>query len=218
MTNLLQVVQDAIEAPIVNARWLCYLDIVGDPVRATTGLYDKTFSGTDDPDLDGDTYEPYPSNLIEVSDVQHDEAGSDQVTVSMSGLIVNNVDFLNIIGNKSNWQGRTARLWWYVVDENENQIGEVYSYYTGYMNDINISGSAQSQKVILSIENYLVSLSSTQAKTYQMQKEYDASDDSPSRSIAAANGAYKSGVVTSYDGSFGFGGKFGDSATDLNYR
>ena len=194
MTNLLQVVQDAIEAPVVHARWVCYLDVVDDPVRATTGLYDKTFSGTDDPDLDGETYVPYPSDLIGVSEVQHDEAGSNQVSVTMSGLIVNNADFLNTIGNRSNWQGRTARLWWYVVDENENQIGEVYSYYTGYMNDITINGSPDSQMITLTIEHYLVTLSVTTNKTYQMQKEYDSGDESASRSIAAANGATKSGI------------------------
>jgi hypothetical protein len=216
MSNLSGTLQTAIEAPIVYARWVCYLDIVDDPVRATTGLYDKTFSGTGDPDLDGDTYVPYPSDLIEVSDVQHDEAGSNQVTVSMSGLIVNNADFLNTIGDKANWQGRTARLWWYVVDENETQIGEVYSYYTGYMNDITITGSAQSQKIILSIENYLVSLSVTAGKTYQMQKEYDAADESPSRSIAAANGAYKSGILTAYEGTRSDSGPNATNTTDTN--
>lgn len=196
MSNLTPTLQTAIEQPIVYARWVCYLDVVGDPVRATTGLYDKTFSGTGDPDLDGDTYVPYPSDLIAVSEVQHDEAGSNQVSVSMSGLIVNNADFLNTIGNKSNWQGRTARLWWYVVDENENQIGEVYSYYTGYMNDITINGSPDSQTITLTIEHYLVTLSVTTGKTYAMQKEYDAGDDSASRAISAANGANKAGVKT----------------------
>lgn len=196
MSNLTPTLQTAIEQPIVYARWVCYLDVVGDPVRATTGLYDKTFSGTGDPDLDGDTYVPYPSDLISVSEVQHDEAGSNQVSVSMSGLIVNNADFLNTIGDKANWQGRTARLWWYVVDENENQIGEVYSYYTGYMNDITINGSPDSQTITLTIEHYLVTLSVTTGKTYAMQKEYDAGDDSASRAISAANGANKAGVKT----------------------
>lgn len=196
MSNLSGTLQTAIEAPIVYARWVCYLDVVGDPVRATTGLYDKTFSGTGDPDLDGDTYVPYPSDLISVSEVTHDEAGSNQVSVSMSGLIVNNADFLNTIGNRSNWQGRTARLWWYVVDENENQIGEVYSYYTGYMNDITINGSPDSQMITLTIEHYLVTLSVTTGKTYAMQKEYDAGDESASRAISAANGANKAGVKT----------------------
>ena len=209
MSNLTPTLQTAIEQPVVYVRWVCYLDVDGDPVRATTGLYDKTFSGTGDPDLDGDTYVPYPSDLISVSEVQHDEQGSDQVSVSMSGLIVNNVDFLNTIGDKSNWQGRTARLWWYVVDENETQVGEVYSYYTGYMNDVTINGSSQSQTIILTIENYLVSLSVTASKTYQMQKEYDAGDESAARSIAAANGANKSGVSTFTD----YGG--GSSVTDF---
>ena len=196
MSNLTPTLQTAIEQPIVYARWVCYLDVVGDPVRATTGLYDKTFSGTDDPDLDGETYVPYPSDLISVSEVTHDEAGSNQVSVSMSGLIVNNADFLNTIGDRSNWQGRTARLWWYVVDENENQIGEVYSYYTGYMNDLTINGSPESQAITLTIEHYLVTLSVTTNKTYAMQKEYDAGDDSASRAISAANGANKAGVKT----------------------
>lgn len=203
MSNLTPTLQTAIEQPIVYARWVCYLDVVGDPLRATTGLYDKTFSGTGDPDLDGDTYVSYPSDLISVSEVTHDEAGSNQVSVSMSGLIVNNADFLNIIGNRSNWQGRTARLWWYVVDQNENQIGEVYSYYTGYMNDVTINGSPDSQTITLTIEHYLVTLSATTGKTYAMQKEYDAGDDSASRAISAANGANKSGVSTVADISSG---------------
>jgi hypothetical protein len=203
MSNLSGPVQSAIQAPIVYARWVCYLDVVGDPLRATTGLYDKTFSGTGDPDLDGDTYVSYPSDLIMVSEVMHDEAGSNQVTVSMSGLIVNNVDFLNTIGNRANWQGRTARLWWYVVDENENQIGQPYSYYTGYMNDIMINGSPESQTITLTIEHYLVTLSVTTGKTYAMQKEYDAGDESASRAISAANGANKAGVSTVADISSG---------------
>jgi hypothetical protein len=205
MSNLSPTLQSAIEAPLVYARWVCYLDVVGDPLRASTGLYDKTFSGTGDPDLDGDTYVSYPSDLISVSEVQHDEAGSNQVSVSMSGLIVNNIDFLNTIGNRSNWQGRTARLWWYVVDQNENQIGEVYSYYTGYMNDIMINGSPDSQTITMTIEHYLVTLTNTTNKTYQMQGEYDSGDESAARSIAAANGANKSGISTPFGGNFEFG-------------
>jgi hypothetical protein len=133
-----------------------------------------------------------------VSEVQHDEAGSNQVSVSMSGLIVNNEDFLNTIGDRSNWQGRTARLWWYVVDQNETQIGEVYGYYTGYMNDIVINGSPDAQTITMTIEHYLVTLTNTTNKTYQMQKEYDSGDESAARSIAAANGANKSGISTPF--------------------
>jgi len=136
-------------------------------------------------------------NLIEVSQVEHNESGSSQVTVSMSGLIVNDLDFLNLIGAKANWQGRLARLWWYVVDENEAQIGEVYNYYTGYMNDITINGGPDSQTVSMTIEHYLASLADAGNKTYLMQKDFDSGDESAAAAIASANGTTGSGLINS---------------------
>jgi hypothetical protein len=189
MSNLNATVQAAVEGQVVNARWVCYLDVDTDPLRATTGLYNKTFSSTGDADLDGFTFESYPAELISVSEVQHDESGSNQVAVTMSGLIVNNAAFLALIGDRTKWQGRTARLWWYVVDGNETQItSSVYGYYTGYMNDITINGSPDSQSITMTIEHYLATLTVTSNKTYAMQKEFDSGDFSADASIAVANG------------------------------
>lgn len=189
MSNLNGTVQAVIEGQIVNARWVCYLDVDTDPLRATTGLYNKTFTGTGDVDLDGFTFESYPAELISVSEVQHDESGSNQVAVTMSGLVVNNAAFLALIGDRTKWQGRTARLWWYVVDENETQItSDVYGYYTGYMNDITINGSPDQQSITMTIEHYLTTLTITTNKTYAMQKEFDSGDFSADASIAVANG------------------------------
>ena len=84
MSNLNSTVQTTIEGQVVNARWVCYMDVDTDPLRATTGLYNKTFSGTGDADLDGKTFESYPAELVSVSEVQHDESGSNQVGVTMS--------------------------------------------------------------------------------------------------------------------------------------
>lgn len=189
MSNLNATVQGVIEGQVVNARWVCYLDVDTDPLRATTGLYNKTFSSTGDADLDGFTFESYPAELISVSEVQHDESGSNQVAVTMSGLVVNNAAFLALIGDRTKWQGRTARLWWYVVDENETQItSDVYGYYTGYMNDITINGSPDQQSITMTIEHYLTTLTITTNKTYAMQKEFDSGDFSADASIAVANG------------------------------
>lgn len=189
MSNLNGTVQAVIEGQVVNARWVCYLDVDTDPLRATTGLYNKTFTGTGDVDLDGFTFESYPAELISVSEVQHDESGSNQVAVTMSGLVVNNAAFLALIGDRTKWQGRTARLWWYVVDENETQItSDVYGYYTGYMNDITINGSPDQQSITMTIEHYLTTLTITTNKTYAMQKEFDSGDFSADASIAVANG------------------------------
>lgn len=190
--------QAALEATVVNWRVLIYADFVGDVLRGTSGLYDKTISGSGDTELDG-TYDSFDHNLINVSPVKHNETGSDTVAISMSGLVVNNADFLAIIGDKSKWQGRIARLWFYCVDQNESQVGSVIPYYTGYMNEVSISGSAGSQTVTLTIENYLASIAGAQNKTYLIQNIFDAGDLSAETSIAAANGMAEAG-------NYGYGG------------
>ena len=204
--------QAALEATVVNWRVLVYADFVGDVLRGTTGLYNKTISGSGDSELDG-TYESFSHDLINVSPVKHNESGSDTVSISMSGLVVNNAGFLAIIGDKANWQGRTARLWFYCVDANETQIGSIIPYYTGYMNELGISGGPDSQTVTLTIENYLVSLAGAQNKTYLIQNIFDAGDLSSAVSISAANGMAEAG---SYN--YGGGGGFGFNINMENYR
>lgn len=191
--------QAALEATVVHWRVLIYADFTGDPLRATSGLYDKTISSSGDSELDG-TYESYTHNVIDVGAVKHNENGSDTLTISMGGLVVNNAAFLAIVGDKSKWQGKTARLWFYCVDASEAQVGSIIPYYTGYMNDITISGDSSEQTVSLTIENYLVSLAGAPNKTYLMQKQFDSDDLSADAAIAAANGMKGAGLGESqYD-------------------
>jgi hypothetical protein len=199
--------QTALEAQIVNWRVLVYADFVGDVLRGTSGLYNKVISASGDSELDG-TYDSFDHNVIQVSAVKHNETGADTVSISMSGLIVNNADFLAIIGDKSKWQGRTARLWFYCVDQNENQVGSIIPYYTGYMNEVGINGSPSSQTVTLTIENYLVSIAGAQNKTYLIQNIFDAGDLSGAASISAANGIAEAGTYSYGGGGGGGGGQF----------
>lgn len=217
--------QAALEAPVVYWRALLYADIDGDILRATTGLYDKTVSGSGDSELDG-TYESFSHNVIEVGSVKHNESGSDTVAVSMGGLLVNldpilerdndpiytrdsesvlvrTSDFLNTIGDKSRWQGRAARLWFYCEDSDGTQVGSIIPYYTGYMNDIIISGSADEQKVVLTIENYIATLSGAPNKTYMMQNLFDSGDLSANATLGAANGIGGGGSGASTGGGGG---------------
>jgi hypothetical protein len=131
----------------------------------------------------------------------------------MSGLVVNNADFLAIIGDKSKWQGRTARLWFYCVDQNESQIGSIIPYYTGYMNEVGISGNSESQAVSLTIENYLASIAGAQNKTYLIQNIFDAGDLSGEAAVSAANGMAEAG---SYG--YGRGGGGGEFDGNVNFR
>ncbi len=216
--------QAALEASVLHWRVLLYADIDGDTLRATSGLYDKVISASGDSELDG-TYESYSHQIIEVGPVKHNETGSDTVTISMNGLLVNleqildrdgdpilsrdseNIfvrtsDLLNTIGDKTRWQGRSARLWFYCVDENETQVGSIIPYYTGYMNDIVIAGSPDQQRVMLTIENYLASLAGAPNKTYMMQSLFDSGDLSANATLGAANGI-GGGGSTGYGGSGG---------------
>jgi hypothetical protein len=223
--------QAALNAQIVNWRVLIYADFDGDVLRGTSGLYDKVISGSGDAELNG-TYDSFNHEVISVSAVKHNETGSDTVSISMGGLIVNldyiqerdgdfiltrdeelirvrSSDFLNIIGDKTRWQGRTARLWFYCVDQNENQVGSIIPYYTGYMNEVSIGGSADSQVVTLTIENYLVSIAGAQNKTYLIQNIFDSGDFSGEASISAANGMAAAGSYGYGGGGGGGGGEFG---------
>jgi hypothetical protein len=220
--------QAALEAQIVNWRVLIYADFDGDVLRGTSGLYEKVISGSGDSELDG-TYDSFDHNLINVSSVKHNETGSDTVSISLGGLIVNldylqerdgdyvftrdeelirmrSSDFLNIIGDKTRWQGRTARLWFYCVDQNENQVGSIIPYYTGYMNEVSIAGASDSQVVTLTIENYLVSIAGAQNKTYLIQNIYDSGDLSGEAAISAANGMAAAGAYGYGAGGGGFEG------------
>lgn len=198
--------QTALEEEILRWRVLAYADFVGDTLRATSAPRDVVIGASGDAELDG-IYDSYPADLIAISNVKHNEDGSDTVTMSMSGLIVNNVTFLNLIGNKANWQGRIARLWFYNVDANEQLVGSYIPYYTGYMNDIQISGDPASQTVAVSIENYLSSISGGSNKTYMNQKDFDSGDNSAAATIAAANGLDgATGSNSGYGGGGGGGG------------
>lgn len=202
------VTQAALEAPILYWRALLYADFDGDPLRATNSIYNKTIVSSGDAELNG-TYVAYPNNITSISPVQHNETGSDTVTFTFSGILTND-DLLNMIGDRTKWQGRSARLWFFCADENDNLVGQIVPYYTGYMNDVTISGSASEQRISLTIENYIVSLAGAFNRTYMMQTLYDAGDISGNATIAAANGivdAMKSGGGIM--GNIGFGGMGG---------
>lgn len=187
--------QGALEATVLYWRMLLWADFYGDPLRATSGLYDRTISGSGDAELDG-FYDSYDHNLISVGPVKHNETGSDTVTVTMSGLLLN-ADLLNMIGDRTKWQGRSARLWFYCADENETQVGSIIPYYTGYMNDVVIAGSPSEQRITLTIENYLATLSGAPSQTYMMQNLFDAGDLSANATLGAANGLGSGSGVSS---------------------
>lgn len=178
----------ALGASVVRPRFLCWLDIVGDPVRATTWPIDLTPTGTGDAELDGFTFSAINPDLVTISAITDQEGGSDTVVASLSGLIGPNADLLTIIGNPANWRGRIARLWMGVADADYMPQGAIWAYYTGRMVSLSIKGSPEAQTIEVAIENYLAALTPASNRTYLDQATFDPLDTSAAASIAIANG------------------------------
>lgn len=196
----------ALGAAIVRPAVLCWLDILGDPVRATTWPAPLSISGTGDVDLDGYTFEAFDPTLVSISPVKHQDGGSDTVTASLSGLILPDSDLFDVIGDPANWRGRDARLWAAVYNEENVQQGAIWAYHTGKMTSLGIRGSSQGQIIEVSIETYLASIAPASNRTYLDQSYFDSGDESAKASIAIANGI--SGNSPGVTGS-GAGGKSG---------
>jgi hypothetical protein len=172
-----------------------FLDVSGDPIRATTVGSNVTFASTGDPDLDGKTFNAFDGRFVEVGEVANTETGSDTLTIELSGIVSIDSTLLNEIGNPALWQGRSCRLWFQIYDAaGTTPQGAIVPYYTGYMSSVRIQPSPKGQTIRVSIENYLAAFSDPSNRSYLNQKDYDSADVSAAATIAASNGAVRGGI------------------------
>lgn len=176
-------------ADVVRPPFLAWLDIVGDPVRATTWETSLRLTGTGDPDLDGLLYSAVSPVMGSISGVKRATGGAETVTATLSGIVGPNSDLLNILGDETKWKGRLARLWFLTLNEAGDRVGAVVPYYTGRMVGFSISGSAIMQTAKITIESYLASLTAASNRTYLDQGDFVTGDSSASLTLAVANGA-----------------------------
>lgn len=201
----------ALDASVVKPVWFAFLDFVGDPVRANTSGRDVVPSGTDDPDLDGETFIGISGELVAVSPVKIGEGGSETVTAQLSGIPGLDDDEIELLNDPANWRSRDARLWRIVRNAANEQQGGFHSYYTGKMVGLTHSGSGEGQVLTVTIESYLGVFSEASNRTYLDQERYDPGDESARAAIAIANGNY-TGARTGYGSGGGAdkgGGDFG---------
>ncbi len=196
----------ALDAQSIRPVFFCFLDIIGDPLRACTAGQSYTFTGTGNADLDGFTFDGIDPTFVDIGPVRSKDGGADAVTAKLSGLVAIDADLMNVVGNKANWQGRTAQLWRMIRDENGVQQGAVQHYYTGWMTSLAIGGSPGDQTINLTIESYLAAYSQASGKTYLEQHLYDPADQSARASIAIANGITGSPTTATTVVGGGYGG------------
>lgn len=171
--------------------WLAWLDIVGDPVRATIAPRSLTFGTVGDPDLNGQTFDAVDPTMVSVTDVKNAEGGSDTISFTLSGIVGPDSDLLNLLGDTTKWRGRTARLWAIIYDETGAQQGAIWPIYTGRMSAMQIIGDPTQQTVKLDVESYLASLKQASNRTYLDQASFDPYDNTAALKIGIANGATK---------------------------
>ncbi len=171
--------------------WLAFLDIVGDPVRATTATAPLTFGSVGDSDLNGQTFDPVDPTMISITDVKNSDGGSDTLSFILSGIVGPDSTLLNILGDVTQWRGRTARLWAIIYNEAGAQQGAIWPVYTGRMSAMQIIGDPAEQTIKLDVESYLSSLKQASNRTYLDQSSFDASDNTAALKIGVANGQTK---------------------------
>lgn len=178
----------ALGQQVIRPAFFAWLDIIGDPVRATTWIADITPTGTGDPDLDGHAFDALDPSFVTIGGATNKPGGSETVYAQLSGLVGPDTDLLNLIGDQANWRGRDARLWYLVHDEAYAPQGGICAYYTGRMISVEIKGSPENQIIQVGIESYLATLTQPSNRAYLDQAYYDAGDLSAQVAISIANG------------------------------
>lgn len=175
--------------------WFIWIDILGDPIRVTNVGGNITFSSTGDSDLDGNTFTAFGGQFLQVGDVSNSDSGSDTVTITLSGIVSLDTTLLNKIGDRTQWQGRTCRIWFQIYDETgTTPQGAIVPHYTGYLSSASIIPAPDQQTIQVTVENYLAAFNNASNRTYLRQSDFDAADTSAAATIASANGSVRGGV------------------------
>lgn len=195
-----------LEEEVTKPVFLAFLDFANEPIRVNSAAENFDFSGSGDADLDGHTFYGLDADLAEVSPVRFAEGGTETVKATLSALIDLDNDMLNEIGDNTNWQGRTARLWRMIRNADNVQQGALQNYYTGYMVDLSIQSSPERQVIDLSIEGFIAAHSRASNRSYLDQEKYDSGDLSAKAAISIANGTSGNPITNNTGVGVGGGG------------
>lgn len=188
--------KDALDRPVVPLAAIVYLDILGDPLFAWTGIGDLTFAAaeTGDSGLDNKTFKGVGS-VIEVSGIEEGAGGSDSLEITFPGVDPDSQLMKQIIKDRRRWQFRRAIVWMLVLNPDTMAIeGKPFRIKTGRMDAMPYSESNDKAGFKCVIEGQQSYGSEPLNTRYSEQIDIDSTDTSQKWVYALANMSAKIGT------------------------
>lgn len=179
----------ALDAVTIKPVYLAFIDFDNEPMWVNTSGADLTFTGTGDPDIDGNTFAGLAANVVDIGPVSNRQEGTDSLRITLSGLPTLDADLLAEINTPANWQGREIRLWRIIRNAAGVQQGGIQHYYTGNMVSLAMPTKPTGQTIEVTVESYLAAYAAPSNRSYLDQDKYDSGDQSAKAAIAIGNNA-----------------------------
>jgi hypothetical protein len=191
---------------------LFYLDILGDPTFAWTGLGDLVFTAgqTGDANLDGKTFSG-TGTAIEIGSFVDRVGGSDVLELSLPGVDLSMPELRQLIYNKNRWQFRRAVVWMMTLDPVTYAIvGKPFRVKTGRMDQMPYTEDSSGGVVKCRIEGQQSYGQQPSLTRYTEQNDINPNDVSQNFVYSLANMTASIGVANTtpaaMSGGFGSGG------------
>lgn len=188
--------------------WFVYLDIEGDPVRAWTAPWNKTFAAdeTGDPLLDGFTFLGVGS-IGQVGEIADGLSGGGPVTLTLPAVDPAETAFNEIVAEARNWQWRRGVVWHsYVNGETGQLLYAPKRRRSGRMDNLKALDREEDAVITVDIESHAAHASVALESRYAEQPEVDPTDISQSWVHDLANKKITVGGTTTTPGGRGGGG------------
>jgi len=150
--DITTVVENALDDAVVQPFFAIELIFDSGPLRLWTGIGEAT--------IDGDTYVG-TGNLLSVSAIEETtELAVRGATITLSGVPSEVIS----LALQSAYQGRVCNIYFGMVDG--NTYSNLTQIFSGYMDEMNISESAETSSIELKVENKLIDLERARTRRY----------------------------------------------------
>lgn len=193
----------AVAAPVITTALLARLDFQSGPEFLWTGLDRLQPTGTGDPLLDGNTFDPIAEGIaVEVGENTFTQNGSDELQINLAVPAEMNVALAAAQSFPVEYLTRDATIWRAVrlvsTDPLAAPIWAIRRIRSGSMYKLEFQFDGSQHLVLLTIESHQSLISNATNQTYLDQSKYDPKDTSQNYAVSCANGspAPTNGVVT----------------------